>query len=174
MLFSKLFYREIKIYLLQQKRLINSRYKSAVPALPQKLELLVPEVEIPEKPKSLIKRCFTAINKYFDLDLLRDPVYVSIMLGMSLAIFAEFNFSTLTPFILKDMHLENNDIATVMSSVATTDLLLRAVSPYIGEFLRKSPRMMYLFSLFLLIITRTGNFTYLPIYTRVRLSVQSF
>ncbi|XP_016836818.1 uncharacterized protein LOC100115191 isoform X1 [Nasonia vitripennis] len=134
----------------------NKTNKSAVPAFTEIVKFSEPEVKIPERPESLIKRLFIAINKFFDLDLLRDPVYVNIMMGMSLAIFAEFNFSTLTPFILKDMHLTDGDIAKVMSSVASTDLILRAVSPYIGEFLRKSPRMMYLVSLFLLIITRTG------------------
>ncbi|KOX81052.1 Monocarboxylate transporter 9 [Melipona quadrifasciata] len=89
------------------------------------------------------------IDNYFDLDLLRDPIYVNIMLGMSVAIFAEINFSQLTPFFLMDMKMSTNQIATVMSTIAS-------VAPFIGEWLHQPPRIMYLLSLCLLIISRTS------------------
>lgn len=79
---------------------------------------------------------------------------------MSLAIFAETNFSTLMPFILKEMNLTTSDISIVLSLLGTMDLLLRGISPFIAYHLRKSPRTMYLFSLALLIIGRTCNFKY--------------
>ena len=95
---------------------------------------------------------------FFELDLLRDPIYTNIMLGMSIAIFAELNFSVLTPFILADMNLTNEQIATMMSVLAAVDLILRGLAPFIGEWLRKPPRIMYLLSLFLLIMTRTRKY----------------
>lgn len=104
-----------------------------------------------------MRRVFHSIVVFFDFDLLSDPVYVNIMLGMSIAIFAELNFSLLTPFILNEMRFDTEQIATVMSSLAITDLIFRALAPFIGEFLRQPPRMMYLFSLFLLIATRSGK-----------------
>ncbi|XP_066583477.1 uncharacterized protein [Prorops nasuta] len=106
-------------------------------------------------PKSVTSRIFRGIVQFYDLSLLRDPIYVNIMLGMSIAIFAELNFSLLTPFILGDMGLSNSKIATVMSLVASFDLIFRGVAPYVGEWLKWSARTMYLFSLILLIISRT-------------------
>lgn len=105
--------------------------------------------------KSTITRIFKTISEYFDLDLLRDPIYVNIMLGMSIAIFAEINFSQLTPFFLSDMKISNNQIATVMSVIASVDLMFRILAPFIGEWLHQPPRIMYLGSLCLLIISRS-------------------
>lgn len=93
----------------------------------------------------------------YDLDLLRDPIYINIMLGMSIAIFAEINFSMLTPFILADRGMTTAKIANVMSVIAIVDLIGRGGAPYLGEWLRQPPRLMYMLSLFLLIISRTGN-----------------
>lgn len=93
----------------------------------------------------------------YDLDLLRDPIYVNMMMGMSVAIFAEANFSLLTPFILADMNMTTPQIASAMSLIAMCDLVFRGLAPFLGEWLRQPPRMMYLLSLCLLIISRTCN-----------------
>ncbi|XP_046748817.1 uncharacterized protein LOC124412739 [Diprion similis] len=111
-----------------------------------------------KKEKSRISRMLHAVVVFFDFDLLRDPVYVSLMLGMSIAVFAELNFSILTPFILSDMSFDTEQIATVMSCIAVTDLIFRALAPFIGEFLNQTPRVMYLLSLITLIITRLSLF----------------
>ncbi|CAK9818584.1 Monocarboxylate transporter 14 [Anthophora plagiata] len=107
------------------------------------------------KKKSRIQICNTLIE-LFDLDLLRDPIYLNLMLGMSIAIFAEINFSQLTPFILMDMKLTTKEIASVMSVVASVDLVFRILAPFIGEWLQQPPKIMYLLSLCLLIISRTS------------------
>ncbi|CAL7933773.1 unnamed protein product [Xylocopa violacea] len=97
---------------------------------------------------------FQTIVGLLDLDLLRDPIYVNLTIGMSVAVFAEINFSQLTPFILMDMKLSTNQIASVMSIIASVDLVFRACAPFLGEWLRQPPRMMYMLSLCLLIISR--------------------
>lgn len=109
-----------------------------------------------DKDESAISRIFHRMANLYDFDLLRDPTYVNIMLGMSIAIFAEINFSMLTPFILADMGMATAEIANVMSVIAIADLVGRGVSPYLGEWLRQPPRMMYMLSLFLLIISRSS------------------
>lgn len=95
------------------------------------------------------------IVKIFDLDLLHNKIYVNIMLGLSLAIFAEINFSLLTPFILTDLHYTTEQIASVMSILATADIILRFVSPFIGDYFAQPPRIMYMYSLLILILGRT-------------------
>ncbi|KYM98165.1 Monocarboxylate transporter 13 [Cyphomyrmex costatus] len=108
------------------------------------------------KSSSSVHRILRRVADLYDFDLLRDPIYVNIMLGMSIAIFAEINFSVLTPFILADMGLTTAKIANIMSVIAIADLISRGAAPYLGEWLRLSPRMMYMLSLFLLIISRSS------------------
>lgn len=112
------------------------------------------EKENPKKKKNLCQRIMTSIVTIFDLTLFKDPVYVNIMLGMSLAVFAEINFSLLTPFIMADFMLTTPQIAMFLSVLSIADLCFRFLSPFIGDFLNKPPRIMYLFSLLLLISTR--------------------
>lgn len=108
------------------------------------------------KKKSRIVRILRWLVTFYDLNLLRDPIYVNIMLGMSIAIFAEINFSLLTPFILADRGLSTNQIATTMSIIASVDLIFRSIAPYLGEWLDRTPRTMYLISLIFLVVSRTG------------------
>lgn len=108
------------------------------------------------KNESVIRRISHRVANLYDLDLLRDPIYINIMLGMSIAIFAEINFSMLTPFILADREMTTAKIANVMSVIAIVDLVGRGGAPYLGEWLRQPPRLMYMLSLFLLIISRTA------------------
>lgn len=105
-----------------------------------------------------LRKTLRFIVNIFDLDLLRDPIYLNLMLGMSVAIFAEINFSMLTPFILNDMHYNTDQIASVMSALALTDVIFRFLAPYIGEVLKQPPKIMYMISLVLLIIMRSFVF----------------
>lgn len=113
------------------------------------------EMAEPKKPKkSLLKRIGAHLVKMFDLNLLRDPIYVNIMIGMSLAVFAELNFSMLTPFILADFDLNTQQIATFLSVLSIADICFRFISPFVGDFLKKPPRIMYMFALVCLISSR--------------------
>ncbi|XP_050081160.1 uncharacterized protein LOC126568688 [Anopheles maculipalpis] len=97
---------------------------------------------------------FTKVVNTFDLTLLKDKVYLNMMLGMSIAVFAEINFSLLTPFILGDLGYSTEQIASIMSTLALADLLFRFISPFVGDFLKLSPRIMYMIALSMLIVTR--------------------
>lgn len=55
------------------------------------------------------------ISVFFDLDLLKDFTFINIMVGVTLANFAELNFSVLTPFVLNEFGLELDQIAFCMS-----------------------------------------------------------
>lgn len=123
--------------------------------LPTKTEAVYnPNMSTKKEKKSRIKRYLFAVIHFFDLTLLKDPKYVNIMIGMSLAIFAELNFSLLTPFMLADLKLTTSEIATFLSVLSIADLCFRFFAPFIGDYLKKPPRMMYSISLLLLIGTR--------------------
>jgi len=93
--------------------------------------------------------------KVFDLGLLNDKIYLNIMIGIAIAIFAEINFSLLTPFILNEFHYTTEQIATFMSILATVDIFCRFISPFIGDYFKQPARIMYMYALFMLIIMRT-------------------
>lgn len=95
--------------------------------------------------------------RFFDLDLLRDKIYLNMMLGMSIAIFAEMNFAALTPFILSDLEYTNNEIASILSIIALADLIARFLSPFIADHFACSVRATFIASLLLMILTRSGK-----------------
>lgn len=99
--------------------------------------------------------------QFFDLTLLKDPIFVNIVFGLSIAACVETNFSLLLPIILKDMlKFETSDIAKIMSVIGFSDTLFRFVSPFIGEWCNKSPRVMYMVSLLMIIFTRSSKYIY--------------
>jgi predicted MFS family arabinose efflux permease len=78
------------------------------------------------------------------------------MIGIAIAVFAEINFSLLTPFLLNEFDYNTEQIATFMSTLAVVDIFCRFLSPFIGEYLKQPPRIMYMASLFMLIVARTS------------------
>lgn len=112
------------------------------------------ELSIKKQQEPLFKRIIKGIVNVFDLTLLKDPIYCNILLGLSLAVFAEVDFSVSTAFILTDFGLNTPDIAEFLSIQAGADIVFRFLSPYIEEFFNKPPRIMYLFSLMCIIVTR--------------------
>jgi hypothetical protein len=77
------------------------------------------------------------------------------MIGIAIAIFAEINFSLLTPFILHEYQYSTEEIASFMSILATVDIFSRFTSPFVGDFFKQPARIMYMYALFMLIIMRT-------------------
>ncbi|KAF4521463.1 hypothetical protein B566_EDAN001760 [Ephemera danica] len=98
--------------------------------------------------KSRIKKFGLSIVDLFDLRLLFMPGYFVIIIGMSVALFSEINFSMLFPFVLNDLYkFSVSQVAVVLALMATTDILARFIAPYIAEALRASHKAMYLASL---------------------------
>ncbi|KAG6450730.1 monocarboxylate transporter 9 [Manduca sexta] len=118
----------------------------------KKLKELEEEIDKKEENKGF----FSGLVNFFDLTLLRDPVFVNILFGLSIAACVETNFSLLLPIILKDLlKFETSDIATLMAILSFTDTLSRVVAPFIGEWCHKPPRVMYMISLLLVIFLRS-------------------
>ena len=53
--------------------------------------------------KHKVASCMQKINEFFDLDLLRDGVYLNVIVGLSLYYVAESNFKLMTPFFLSNI-----------------------------------------------------------------------
>lgn len=97
------------------------------------------------------------IVKQFDLKLLRDKVCLNIILGLSCADFAEFNFIAITPLILLELNYSTTVTASILSIMAIADIALRFLSPFIEHFFRQKPRVMLMYSLGVFIFARLGN-----------------
>lgn len=69
---------------------------------------------------------------FFDLDLLRDPSYVNLMVGVTIASFAELNYSILTPFVLADYGLTKAQTAASMSLLGVMDISVRFFVPFLA------------------------------------------
>ncbi|GJQ75164.1 hypothetical protein Trydic_g9768 [Trypoxylus dichotomus] len=109
------------------------------------------EEEKEEKEKDIEKeeedKEYTFMQKvimFFDLTLLKDYVYVNLMLGINIANFVELNFSILTPFVLKEFHFENFQIATFMSLLGATDVVCRFFIPFIADRMSWQNRSFFL------------------------------
>lgn len=117
--------------------------------------------KVQKKKLSILKRIGKYLVDLFDLTLLTSPTFVNMMIGMSFAVFAELNFTILTPFIMQDFGLDTHQIATFMSTVSVADICFRFIAPYVSDYFQKPARMMYMFALVLLILSRSSM---LPIY----------
>jgi hypothetical protein len=100
-----------------------------------------------------------AIVIFFDLSLLCDPIFLSICIGIAMAMFADINFSLLFSFILQEMHGQSiNQISHIMSVMSACDIILRFSAPYLGEAAHLSHKNMYIISIVLLIIVRSRKY----------------
>nr|CAD7416481.1 unnamed protein product [Timema poppensis] len=90
-----------------------------------------------------------------DLNPLRDPSFVNLILGLAISSCADTNFSFLIPLLLGDLDFNNEKIAFIMSVIACADITARFVAPSLAGIGKFSDRTMYLVGLVLLVISRT-------------------
>ncbi|CAH1399976.1 unnamed protein product [Nezara viridula] len=110
-----------------------------------------------KKPKKKdSQQWISKIVKLFDLDLLQDPAYRTIWFGISLAFTGEINFSLMTPMILGDLGWNVEETAKLMSSLAFADIIMRFISPFIGDAVKLPAKQMYMISLIFLVLTRAS------------------
>jgi len=100
------------------------------------------------------QRLGRGIVAFFDLGLLTDPLYVNLMLGMSLAICAELNFGLLVPFIMADRGFDTDHIAIIMSVIASLDIVFRFLAPFFSDYYKIQARDMYIIALIMLLTSR--------------------
>ena len=112
------------------------------------------ELDSTKEKLTFWQRLGRGVVAFFDLGLLKDPVYVNLMLGMSLAICAELNFGLLTPFILADRGFDTDHIAIIMSVIAGLDIVFRFLAPFFGDYYKIQTRDMYIIALILLVSSR--------------------
>ncbi|KAG5882124.1 hypothetical protein JTB14_016887 [Gonioctena quinquepunctata] len=98
------------------------------------------------------------ISRFFDFELFKDPVYLNISVGITLANFVELNFSILTPIIMAEFNFVQNEIATFMSLLAATDIIVRFTIPFIADKIGWSNRIFFLIGVMSMAIGRISMF----------------
>lgn len=122
----------------------------------------IEESEISDRENYSLMR---KIAIFFDLDLLRDPIYVVLMIGLTFANFTEMNFSILTPFIMSDFGYTKPQIALMMSLLGGMDTGVRFLIPFVAEKIGWDNRTLYLIgvvgmALGRIVIAHFRNFTF--------------
>ncbi|XP_078032966.1 uncharacterized protein LOC144467860 [Augochlora pura] len=121
---------------------LNNRLVEQTTVIPEEAESY--QLLEHEHAKEERKSFWHTLVIFFDLDLLRDPVYVNLMVGLTLATFTELNFSLLTPFILAEYGFTKIQVATFMSILAGIDVVTRLTIPFIANLVGWSNRTFFL------------------------------
>ncbi|XP_014088015.2 monocarboxylate transporter 9 [Bactrocera oleae] len=103
-----------------------------------------------EEAKELAKSKMNFLQKvviFFDLDLLRDFTFVNLVMGMTIMMFAEMNFSVLTPFILNEYGFNNEQISLAMSTLGGMDICVRFLAPFALEKVKLDNRVLFAFGI---------------------------
>ncbi|KAK4887732.1 hypothetical protein RN001_004003 [Aquatica leii] len=127
-----------------------------------------PEIELvnllsdDDKMQDSKENIVNKIVNMFDLTLFRNDTFLIITIGMMFSVFADVNFSTLFALILEDLNFSNQQIAIFISTSYISNVIVRILSPFVGDFFKLSSRLMYLLSILMVIsgrfaITYLGN-----------------
>ncbi|KAJ4434861.1 hypothetical protein ANN_23432 [Periplaneta americana] len=101
--------------------------------------------------------CWSRVVEVMDLDLLRDPVFVNLALGLALVYTAGINFSLVFPFFLQDTAgLTRSQTALCMSVLASADISSRLLLPQITDRLKARSRTTFLVGAVSLGVIRSG------------------
>ncbi|KAL1489559.1 hypothetical protein ABEB36_013512 [Hypothenemus hampei] len=101
------------------------------------------------------KRWFYRAVEMFGFDIFLDLRYVNIMIGMSLVILVEMNFTVLLPFLLFEYTMDISEVAAYLSVLGAADIFFRFLAPHIGDCLKQPARIMIMLVLLVIIAART-------------------
>lgn len=91
---------------------------------------------------------------FFDFGLLKDLVYVNLMVGITIANFAELNFSIMTPIIMAEFNFLKYEIATFMSLLGMIDIVVRFIIPFIADKIGWSNKTFFLIGVMMMAFGR--------------------
>lgn len=91
-----------------------------------------------------------------DVRLLKDGKFLNLLLGLSLFYVAEMNFKMIIPFFFANLGYSKTDVAFCLSIAAITDIAARVVVPPICDRLKIKKRLIFLWSIVFVAITRSS------------------
>jgi sugar phosphate permease len=127
-----------------------------------------------------VEQNFTFLQKlviFFDLNLLKDFSYINIMVGITIANFAELNFSVLTPFVLSDFGLQKNQIAFCMSLLGIADIICRLLVPFVSTYTslnKLQNRTLFLIGVCSMALGRVCEFIFVDLMIKIKIYYSFF
>ncbi|KAH8401679.1 hypothetical protein KR009_007365 [Drosophila setifemur] len=111
--------------------------------------------ELPQKTETPFSRMGQRFVQAMDLELLKDVVFCSIIVGMALVYTATINFTMIFPgFLGQTAGLDSQLVAFCMSAMAGADIVCRLLLPIITDHLRIPYRVVFLLGTAGLLIAR--------------------
>ncbi|XP_035892105.1 LOW QUALITY PROTEIN: monocarboxylate transporter 1 [Anopheles stephensi] len=93
---------------------------------------------------------------FLDLTLLKDPIYVNIVLGISFALYSDLAFFTLQPMYLFMLSFSKSDVSLIIAIGAGADLISRIFLAISSTCLNIKARYVYLAGALFTIVARFG------------------
>ncbi|XP_061396619.1 uncharacterized protein LOC133332251 [Musca vetustissima] len=115
----------------EEKRLLLNVGDTMKQEEPAKVQFLLQDED--EQLKRTQMSCLQKVAVFFDLDLLKDLTFINLVVGMTIMMFGEVNFSVLTPFILNSFGYNDSQISIAMSLLAGVDIAVRFLAPFALE-----------------------------------------
>ena len=128
----------------------------------------IPPTSPPQSKHSPCKRFLKSLIESLDLGLLKDPVYVNIVVGLSVSFASDTIFFTVYPFHLThkpSLAFTDKQVAMCLSVTAGADAAARLILPIIANKLRIGPRAAYLMGCLSSAIFRSGKHCSLILYS---------
>ncbi|XP_011203888.2 monocarboxylate transporter 9 [Bactrocera dorsalis] len=108
--------------------------------------------------------CWQSLVDFLDLKLLKKPIYLNIVLGISFALYSDIAFFTLQPLYLFELGFTKSDTASIIAIGAAADLASRIFLAFSAIFIQMRSRYIYLAGSFFTIIAR---FAFLNVFSYV-------
>lgn len=89
--------------------------------------------------------CWAKFSALMDFDLLKDPIYLNILFGLSITYVAELNFKMVVPFFMANLGYTKRETAMGLSVMAVADIIARVIVPPIYDRLPYSRRTTLMF-----------------------------
>ncbi|CAG9859715.1 unnamed protein product [Phyllotreta striolata] len=130
----------------------NMSYPGVPSTTIQKMRPISPPGEKAESKATFWQK----VVEFMDLDLLNCPIYLNLVLGLSLAYVAEQNFKTVLPFLFLNLGYDKKDVATFLSFQALTDILARLILPPICDRINISKKTFFMMGIFSVGLSRSA------------------
>ncbi|XP_005186890.2 monocarboxylate transporter 9 [Musca domestica] len=104
--------------------------------------------------KETKKSKWQIVVDFLDLTLLKKPIYVNIVLGISFALYSDIAFFTLQPLYMFELGFNKPDTASIIAIGAAADLGSRIFLAFLAVFIQVPSRYIYLAGSFFTVLSR--------------------
>uniref|UniRef100_A0A1A9Z5L7 Major facilitator superfamily (MFS) profile domain-containing protein n=1 Tax=Glossina pallidipes TaxID=7398 RepID=A0A1A9Z5L7_GLOPL len=134
---------------------LHRQHKQYITLLPSRDKIYQETTTV--KHEALFKKLRDRLIEALDLELLKDPIFWNMIIGMALVYTSTINFSMIFPsFLQHTANLSRSTTATCMSIMAGADIVCRLLLPCITDKLKIPYRLIFLLGTMGLLVSRTA------------------